>query len=59
LSDRITEEALYDMFGKFGRVLTVRLMTDAVGRPKGYAFVSMETTEAAQTAQRASHKFGE
>ena len=46
-----TENDLQDMFGGFGPVTDVNLITDrASGRSRGFAFVTMATPEAAQAA---------
>jgi RNA recognition motif-containing protein len=49
-----TEEDLKDLFGRHGTVETVNVITDReTGRPRGFAFVEMEDTSAAQDAIRA------
>lgn len=46
-----TELELQDLFATAGPVEDVNLVTDrATGRPRGFAFVTMGTPEAAQTA---------
>ena len=46
-----TQETLEATFGEFGAVTSVKIITDHVtGRPKGFAFIEMETEEAAQNA---------
>jgi RNA recognition motif-containing protein len=54
LSHGISEGELRDMFAAHGNVATVKVMTDReTGRPRGFAFVTMDTPEAAQTAMQA------
>lgn len=51
LSYDVTENDLQDLFSQHGPVTEVNLMQDRVtGRPRGFAFVSMETKEAAEAA---------
>src|SRR5258707_15883485 len=51
LSAEMTENDLQDMFAEFGPVNEVNLMMDrATGRSRGFAFVTMATAEAAQSA---------
>ncbi len=50
----MTENDLEDMFSPHGPVSEVNLMLDrATGRPRGFAFVTMGTPEAAQAAIQA------
>ncbi len=54
LSFNTTENQLQDMFAAHGNVLEVDLIMDKfTGRPRGFAFVSMETKEAADAATQA------
>jgi RNA recognition motif-containing protein len=47
----ITESALQEMFSEAGPVSSVKMITDRdTGRSKGFAFVEMETEEAAEHA---------
>jgi len=47
----VTENELQDLFGSFGPVTEVNLITDrATGRSRGFAFVTMATPEGAQAA---------
>jgi RNA recognition motif-containing protein len=46
----VTEGHLTQMFGKFGNVVDARIVRDARGLSKGYAFVFMETEEAMKKA---------
>ena len=51
LSFNTTENDLQDAFAAHGTVVEANIMTDrASGRPRGFAFVTMGTPEAAQTA---------
>ena len=54
LAYTITENQLQDLFAQHGSVNEVNLMLDrATGRPRGFAFVTMATSEAAQAAIQA------
>lgn len=54
LSFNTTENDLQDLFAAHGPVSEVNLMMDrATGRPRGFAFVTMATPEAAQAATQA------
>jgi RNA recognition motif-containing protein len=54
LSFNATENQLQDMFAAHGNVLEVDLIMDKfTGRPRGFAFVTMETKEAADAATQA------
>ncbi len=49
-----TEADLKEVFGRHGGVASVNVITDReTGRPRGFAFVEMEETSAAQDAIRA------
>ena len=49
LSYNTTEETLRRLFGEFGDVESVNVITDRdTGRPKGFAFVEMATQEGAE-----------
>ena len=49
-----TENDLQDMFAAHGTVTEANLMMDrATGRPRGFGFVTMSTSEEAQTALEA------
>ena len=51
LSYSTTESKLRDLFGEFGEIESVKVITDRdTGRPKGFAFVEMASNEAAQNA---------
>ena len=54
LSFKATENQLQDMFAPHGNVLEVDLIMDKfTGRPRGFAFVTMETKEGADAATNA------
>jgi len=49
-----TEDELTQLFERHGTVQSVNVITDReTGRPRGFAFVEMESDQAAQAAQRA------
>lgn len=51
LSYNVTENDLQDAFGAHGPVTEVNVMQDRMtGRPRGFAFVTMGSAEAAQSA---------
>jgi len=51
LSYNVTENDLQDLFAQYGTVTEVNLMLDrASGRSRGFAFVSMDSKEAAEAA---------
>ena len=54
LSFNATQEQLQEMFGAHGTVVEVDVIKDkSSGRPRGFAFVSMETKEAADATVQA------
>ena len=54
LSFNTTENDLQDLFAQHGNVIETNLMMDKFsGRPRGFAFVTMETKEAADAAVQA------
>jgi cold-inducible RNA-binding protein len=54
LSHSVTENDLQDLFAQHGPVVEVNLMLDRMtGKPRGFAFVTMETKEGAEAAMRA------
>ena len=56
LSYNTTENALQDAFSAHGVVVSVDLMVDRMtGRSRGFAFVAMDTPEAAKAAIAALH----
>ena len=56
LSYNTTENDLQDAFAAFGTVTSVDLIMDKMsGRPRGFAFVTMDTKEAAESAIAALH----
>ena len=51
LSYHCSESDLKEQFGKYGEVVSVKIITDpATGRSKGFAFVEMATREGGQEA---------
>lgn len=50
LSWKATEESLKPAFEAFGKVVSVKIITDHTGRSKGFGFVEMETADDAQNA---------
>ncbi len=54
LSYNVTENDLQDLFAQYGTVTEVNLMLDRMsGRSRGFAFVTMDTKEAADAASQA------
>ena len=54
LSFNATQEQLQDLFAAHGTVVEIDVIKDKLsGRPRGFAFVSMETKEAADAAVQA------
>jgi cold-inducible RNA-binding protein len=54
LSYDVTENDLQDLFAQYGTVNEVNLMLDrATGRSRGFAFVTMDSKEAADAASEA------
>ncbi|MCF7941110.1 MAG: RNA-binding protein [Spirochaetia bacterium] len=46
-----TEDQLFDLFGQYGTVNSVRIITDReTNRPKGFGFVEMEEDDSADAA---------
>ncbi|ANB11271.1 polyadenylate-binding protein [Sugiyamaella lignohabitans] len=50
LDPSITSAALYETFSVFGKIVSCKVATDEYGIPKGFAYVSFESREAAQDA---------
>ena len=50
LSWKATQESLRPAFEAFGKVVSIKIITDHTGRSKGFGFVEMETPEDAQNA---------
>ncbi len=51
LSYKVTEDDLKDLFGEFGAVSEVNVITDReTGRPRGFAFVEMDSDDEATKA---------
>lgn len=56
LSYSSTQADLEQLFGQYGNVTNVNVVTDKYsGRPRGFAFVEMESADAAQEAIQALH----
>lgn len=54
LSYGTTKETLEKAFGEHGEVVSVNLITDRqTGRPKGFAFIEMSTSEEGEAAKAA------
>src|SRR5687767_11131399 len=54
LSYDVTKEDLQDAFAQHGLVQEVHVVTDKItGKPRGFAFVTMETKESAEAAIQA------
>lgn len=53
LSWKATEETLRPLFEAYGKVISIKIVTDQyTGKSKGFAFVEMETEEGAEAAIR-------
>ena len=50
LSWKATEDSLKSVFEAFGKVVSIKIITDHTGRSKGFGFVEMETDQDAQNA---------
>lgn len=50
LSWKATEDSLKPVFEAFGKVVSVKIITDHTGRSKGFGFVEMETDQDALNA---------
>jgi RNA recognition motif-containing protein len=51
MSYSTTEDTLRTLFGEFGEIESVNMITDRdTGRPKGFAFVEMATADGAKQA---------
>lgn len=50
LSWKATEDSLKPVFEAFGKVVSIKIITDHTGRSKGFGFVEMETADDAQNA---------
>jgi RNA recognition motif-containing protein len=54
---RTTEEGLQTLFADYGNVVSVKVITDReTGKPRGFAFVEMETEAEAEAAINALDK---
>lgn len=50
LSWKATEETLKPVFEAFGKVVSIKIITDHTGRSKGFGFVEMDTDQDALNA---------
>jgi len=50
LSWKATEDSLRPVFEAFGKVVSIKIITDHTGRSKGFGFIEYETPEEAQNA---------
>lgn len=50
LSWKATEESLKPVFEAYGKVVSIKIITDHTGRSKGFGFVEMDTAEEAEAA---------
>ena len=51
LSYKVTEDDLKNLFGEFGTLTSVNVITDKeTGRPRGFAFVEMDSDDEATKA---------
>jgi polyadenylate-binding protein len=48
--EELTEQELTDMFAKFGKITSIKVMSGEDGKSKGYGFVSFESAEQAEAA---------
>lgn len=50
LEESIDDIALYNTFSAFGNILSCKMVTDELGKSKGYGFVHFDTQESADMA---------
>merc|ERR1711934_1028954 len=50
VNDTHTEDAVRNLFGQFGKIISVTLLKDQAGRSRGFGFLAFETSEAASAA---------
>ena len=50
LSWKATEDTLKPVFEAYGKVVSIKIVSDHAGRSKGFGFVEMDTDEEAQNA---------
>ncbi len=51
LSYKVTEDDLKELFGEFGAITEINVITDReTGRPRGFAFVEMDSDDEATKA---------
>lgn len=53
LAEDVTEDLLRDKFSRFGKVTSVVIMKNDMGKSKGFGFVNFESPEAAKKAVKA------
>jgi polyadenylate-binding protein len=46
--EQVDEEALRELFAKYGEITSVKVSRDAAGKPVGYGFVNFSKPESAQ-----------
>lgn len=51
--DELTDETLRDMFEKYGKITSHKVMSKDDGKSRGFGFVAFENAEAAETAVKA------
>jgi len=48
--EEMSEEKMHELFGKFGKITSFKIMAEESGKHKGFGFVSYEDAEAAEKA---------
>jgi len=48
--DEMSEDKLHEMFGKYGKITSFKIMAEDTGKLKGFCFVSYEDAESAEKA---------
>jgi len=48
--EEMSEEKMHELFGKFGKITSFKIMAEDTGKHKGFGFVSYEDAEAAEKA---------
>lgn len=46
--EELTEDRLKDMCLDAGKIISLKLMTDDIGKPRGFGFISFESPEEAE-----------
>ncbi|CAG7877403.1 unnamed protein product [Brassica rapa] len=57
LSDAINETRLREIFGRYGKIVSARVMRDENGKSKGFGFVAFSTLDESKHAKRELHGF--